>query len=612
MMDELIRLAGKISDIEIIHLMTLGLAPYVSTEYSNYFRHNALAVGSNVSEAVASGAADYTPISKYQINKLLKSGRIPFDVALIAVSPPDKKGYVSVGISAGVCRSAAKCARYIVAEVNPNMPYTLGDTLIHVSEIDAFVMSSLPLVEAPEIPVTEEWDRIARNCAKLIEDGATIQLGYNPISFALVKYLKDDHDLGLFTDILSVPAIELIKMDVITNARNSINPFKTITSVCYGTKESYEYISHNPMIEFRLSEYVNDPFVIAQNERMIAINEGAKVDLSGMVRAIKTGPGFGSGFMCGAAHAERGKSIIVLPSTDDDGETSNVVMNIDLGGGIGVSCDRNDVQYVITEYGVADLHGRTIRERAVALIHIAHPKFREDLMKLAKENNYVYQDQILSRGAIYPHHLEHNYKLKNGMEVLVRPSRPEDEKMVQSFSYNLNEESVNYRFHGRPQNMHHSSVQKFVNVDYEENLTLLAIHHGEHEEEVIGMAQYLFYPNINQAEVAFVTADMHQNQGLGSHLLDTLICFGKGKRVEKFFAEVLARNRMMLSVFNNSGFPVTCVLEEGVYDVRIDITVEMLMHLTPLVYVGEPLRGLPEFREGIEPLKGNVIPPLIG
>ncbi len=574
LIDELMRQADKLDDIEIIHLMTLGIAPYVENDYKKSFRHNALFIGDNVSEAVSSGMADYTPISKYQITKQLRSGRISLDAAFVTVSPPNEMGFVSMGITVGVSKSAATCARYVIAEVNPNMPRTLGDTFIHVSEIDSFVISDLPLVEAPTIPTTPEWDNIARNCAKLIEDGATVQLGYNPISFALTKYLQERQDLGLLTDVLTAPSVELIKNGVINNANKSMHPHKTIVSLCYGTKETYDFVADNPQIEFHPCDYVNNPFFISQHDRMIAINEASKVDLSGMVCAKSTGPSFGSGFMLGATHAKRGKSIICLPSTSAGGKESNIVMHVDPGSGIGISLNRDDVQFVVTEYGVASLHGRTVRERALALIHVAHPKFREELLNLAKEHYYVYQDQILPPEAVYPNHLEHWHELKDGTKVFVRPSVPEDERMVQSFVYSLCENSIHYRFHGKPQKMDHSNVQHFVSVDYEESLTLLAILKGENNEEenVIGMAQFLLYPGQKRAEVAFISADKYQKLGIGTQLLKDLVGVGREKGVEKLFAEVLSQNKGMLDVFHKSELPIELVLDEGVYDISLDIT----------------------------------------
>ncbi len=575
LVDALVNLTGKIADIEVIHMKSFGIAPYTSCEYEDCFRHNALFIGSNVSEAVAEGRADYTPIGKYQIAKLLQQGRIPIDVALIQVSPPNEQGYVSMGITVGISKTASDCAKFVVAQVNPNMPRTLGDSFLHISQIDAFVHAQSQIVQAPPLDVDEVTDKIAYHVARLIEDGAVLHLGYNSIAFALPKYLCERIDLGIHTDILVAPLVELIKCGAVSNARKKINKNKSITSLCYGSKEIYKFIDNNPHIEFHPCLYVNDPFIISNNDHMIALNEAHKVDLSGLVCAKLVGPRFGSGFMVGATHSNRGKSIAALPSTTPDEKESNIVMNIEMNHGVAMSTNRDDIQYVVTEFGIAALQGKTIRERALALIHIAHPKFREELMKAAKDNKYVHEDQLLPAGAIYPDKLEHRHILDNGLKIFIKPAKPTDERAVQCFVYKLDEKSIHYRFHGTQQTMHHSRVQHYVNTDYDETLTLLAYRKGEFdEEEIIGIAQYLFYPSNNQVEVAFITGEDFQNMGIGTYLLKCLIDFGREKNVEKFFAEVLPENRQMLAVFHKSGVELNSVLDDGVYHITLNITAD--------------------------------------
>jgi acyl-CoA hydrolase/N-acetylglutamate synthase-like GNAT family acetyltransferase len=575
LMQALLTLPGKVADLELIHYMTLGLGPYASTEFERRFRHNTLFLGSDAGNAVSSGRADFTPIGKFRIAKLFRSGRIPLDAALIQVTPPNEQGYVSMGITVGISKTAAECARFVVAEVNPRMPRTLGNSFLHVSQIDAFVPCEHDLIEAPPIEVDPVSGEIARHAARLIEDRATIHLGYDAVAFALPRHLSDRRDLGIHSDILTAPLLEMIRSGVVTNAAKTLHPQRTITSLCYGTAADYAYVADNPQIEFHPCEYVNDPFVIAQNDHMVAINQGHQVDLTGLACAKFQGPRFGSGFMYGASFARYGKSIVALPSTSPDGQQSNIVLDITSGQGLALSTNRDAVGYVVTEYGIADLVGKTVRERALALIHIAHPAFREELMRGAKERHYVYADQLLPRGRPYPDHLERWHPIGEGLQVFIRPAVPTDERGVQSFLYGLDEESIRYRFHGRLETVHHSLVQHVVNVDYDETMTVLALTRGsEGQEEVVGIAQYLFYPALNQAEAAFLTAESYRNRGIGTALLQTLICLARERGIRGFFAEVLSGNRSMLRVFHKGGVPLESMFDSGVYSVKLDLTAE--------------------------------------
>ncbi len=574
LIDELVHLARKIADIELIHLMTIGLAPYTSAEYANRFRHNGLFIGSDVAAAVADGRADFTPTNKLQIARLFRERRLTIDVSLIQVSPPDDAGYVSMGITIGISKTAAECAGHVIAEVNSNMPRTCGDTLLHVSQIDAFVPSTRPLLEAPAREVDATADEIARHCSRLIDDGATIHVGYTPIAYALPKYLMRRLDLGVHTDILTPPLVELIQAGVITNARKNINPRKTITSLCYGTKETYAYVADNADIAFHPAEYVNNPLTIAQNDHMVAINEARAVDLTGLVCARFRGPRFGSGFMHGASFARHGRSIVTLRASTPDESQSNIVMDIDPGHGVAMSTNRDEIRYVITEYGTADLLGKTIRERALALIHIAHPKFRDGLLQAAKERHYVYADQLRQPHTTYPDHFESRHMFADGTRIQVRPARPTDERKVQTFLYGMDEASIRYRFHGRLETLHHDRVQSFVNVDYEGTVTILAFRVGERgrEQEVVAIGQYHYYPTSAQAEVAFTTGGQYRSRGMATYLLKALIRMANDQGIRGMFAMVLRENQPMLRVFRKVGVPMTTKFEDGFHHVTMDIS----------------------------------------
>jgi acyl-CoA hydrolase len=429
---EMTRRAEDFVDTEIVHIMTLGAAPYIERQFRHRFRHNAFFVGSNVRSAVAEGQADYTPIFLSEIPALFERRRFHLDVALIQVTPPDTHGFCSLGVSVDIVKAAAENASVVIGEVNPRMPRTLGDSFVHVDRIDALVEHDAPLLEFRYPEPSPIACRIAENVAGLIEDGSTLQLGIGGIPAALLHCLaslQGKKDLGIHTEMLTDEVVDVIEAGVVTNARKSLHPGKAVCSFCLGTQRLYDYVDQNPFFEFRPSQYVNDPSIIAQNDRMVAVNAALEIDLTGQVCSDSLGYLFYSGiggqvdFMRGAARSKRGKPIIVLPSTTEDGETSRIVSH--LSEGAGVVTTRGDVRYVVTEYGVADLYGRKIRERALALINIAHPKFREELLAQAKLRHYAFVDQLPPLG-VYHRELE-TWATFDGTEVFFRPVMPTDE-----------------------------------------------------------------------------------------------------------------------------------------------------------------------------------------
>ena len=397
LVDALTAHAAGLTATEIVHIMTLGLAPYSEARFEKHFRHNAFFIGANVREAVNACRADYTPIFLSEIPALFRSGRFPLDAALIMVSPPDVHGYCSLGVSVDVVQAAVESAGLVIAEVNRRMPRTLGDSCLHVSRIDAFVESDCPLLELLPPAQTEVTQRIGRHIADLIEDGSTLQMGIGAIPDAALACLTDKCDLGIHTEMFSDGLLPLVAAGVVTGQRKTLYPGKIIASFCMGTRALYDFVDNNPSIEFHPSEIVNDPFVIAQNDRMVAINAAIEVDLTGQVCADSIGERFYSGiggqvdFLRGAARSRGGKPIIALPSTASmrDGTTvSRIVSNLKPGAGVVTS--RGDVHYVVTEWGTAFLHGKSIRERALALIAIAHPDFRDALQAAAQERHLIH------------------------------------------------------------------------------------------------------------------------------------------------------------------------------------------------------------------------------
>jgi 4-hydroxybutyrate CoA-transferase len=393
LVNALVARAPELQDVEIVHMMTLGSADYTKPEYEGRFRHRGMFLGANVREAVAAGRADYTPIFLSEIEGLFTSGQLPLDVVLMQVSPPDEHGFVSLGTTVDCTLTASRCASTVIAEVNEQMPRTHGDTFIHVSHIHAIVETDRPLLELKTEPFTEMHLRVARNVASLIPDGATLQTGIGGIPDAVLTCLDGKRDLGIHTEMFSDGVVELMESGIINGDRKSLHRGKAVAAFVLGTKRLFDFLHENPTLEFRSISYTNDPFVVAQNDRMVAINSALQVDLTGQVCADSLGTrpysGFGGqlDFIRGAARSKGGVPIIALPSTAKGGRVSRIVPMLEPGGGVVTS--RADVHYVVTEHGIAYLHGKTLRERAEALMAIADPQFQAELEEFAVRAHYL-------------------------------------------------------------------------------------------------------------------------------------------------------------------------------------------------------------------------------
>jgi 4-hydroxybutyrate CoA-transferase len=393
LVEALIRRAPMVEEVEIVHMMTMGTAAYVAPDMEGHFRHNAVFIGANVREAVNDGRADYTPVDLSEIEGLFESGELPIDVALVEVSPPDVHGFCSFGVGVDTTLTAAKCARHVVAQVNDQMPRTYGDSFIHVSDIDAVVESSRPLCALAKVESTEMHVAIARNVAALVDDGAVLQTGIGGIPDAVLPFLMGRKDLGIHSELVSDGIIPLIEAGVITGARKNFKPRKIILGFALGSKKLFDFVDNNPIFEFHPTAYTNDSLLIARNDNMVAINSALQVDLTGQVCADSIGTRFYSGiggqvdFLRGAAKAKGGKPIIALSSTAKDGTVSRIAPMLSPGAGVVTS--RGLIRYVVTEFGIAYLHGKSIRQRAKALIDIAHPRFREELYEYCEKTKWL-------------------------------------------------------------------------------------------------------------------------------------------------------------------------------------------------------------------------------
>jgi 4-hydroxybutyrate CoA-transferase len=403
LVEALMRRAPAVRDVEIVHMMTMGVAPYVAPEMAGHFRHNAVFIGANVRQAINDGRADYTPIYLSEIEELFESGAMPIDVALVEVSPPDSHGYCSFGVGVDTTLTAARCARHVIAQVNNHMPRTYGDSFIHVSDIDVAVESSRPLCALKPPVITDMHVAIARNVAGLIEDGSVLQTGIGGIPDAVLPFLTDRKDLGIHSELVSDGVIPLIESGVITGARKNFKPRKIIVGFILGSKKIFDFVDNNPAFEFHPTAYTNDPGLIARNDRMVAINSALQVDLTGQVCSDSIGNQFYSGiggqvdFLRGASRSKGGKPIIALSSTAKGGTISRIAPMLSPGAGVVTS--RGLVRYVVTEHGVAYLHGKSIRERAKALIEIADPKFQGELYDYCEKTKWLQRPEAVQAAA---------------------------------------------------------------------------------------------------------------------------------------------------------------------------------------------------------------------
>lgn len=554
-----------LADNEIVHLLTLGPAPYVRPELGHRFRHAAFFIGPNVREAVQEGRADFIPVFLSEIPELIRSRRVRIDVALIQVSPPDAHGYVSLGVSVDVVRAAVEAADLVLAEVNPRMPRTLGDSFVHVDRIARLIPVDAPLLEhIAEEPGAVERE-IGLHVASLIPDGATIQAGIGQMPNAVMAALHDRRDLGVHTEMLSDGIMRLADAGVVNGAKKTLLRGKMVTSFVMGSRALYAWADGHPALEMRASDFTNDPAIIAQNDRMVSINSALAIDLTGQVASdtlagkLFSGIGGQVDFVRGAARSRGGKAIIALASTAKDGSVSRIQPVLEPGASVVTS--RGDVRYVVTEYGVADLWGRNIRERAMALIEIAHPSFRAELLAGAKARHYVFADQIVPR-AIVPWREARTEKVAGGASVLVRPLVMTDEESLQRLFYELSDESIYRRFFCFRRAHPHEEMQRMVDLDYEQSMGLVACE--PERGEPIAMARYDVDPATRLAEIAFVVRDDWQHRGLGTLLMRRMAEIARAHGLPGFCADVLGSNAAMLAVFHKSGLEVRSKVAEGV------------------------------------------------
>jgi acyl-CoA hydrolase len=561
---------AHLADNEIVHLLTLGPAPYVRPEFAGRFRHSAFFIGPNVRKAVQDGRADYIPVFLSEIPELIQSRRLRIDVALIQTTPPDAHGFVSLGVSVDVVRAAVDDAALVLAEVNPHMPRTHGDSFLHVSKIDRLIPVDTPLLEHTSRAPGEVEMAIGHHVASLTPHGATIQTGIGSIPDAVLAALGSHRDLGVHTEMLSDGMMALARAGVINGSRKSMLRGKLVASFVMGSRDLYEWAHENPALEMRASDFTNDPRVIADNYQMVSINSALAIDLTGQVAADTllgkpfSGIGGQVDFVRGAARSRGGRSIIALRSTAQGGTVSRIRPALEEGTGVVTS--RGDVRYVVTEYGIADLWGKSLRERALALIEIAHPDFRAELLGHAKRRRYMFADQCVP-AAIYPWREEHVELLPGGESVLVRPVRLSDEKALQDLFYGLSEQSIYQRFLVHKGAHPHAEMQRLVDSDYAGSFGLVVCDPAS--RALIAMSRYDVDPATLLGDIGFVVRDAWQRRGIGACCMRRMVIVGRANGLAGFQADVLAGNSGMLLVFQRSGLRVESRFDGAAYHLEM-------------------------------------------
>ncbi len=542
-------------DTEMYVVLVFGLEQYRYEKLERYFRQQCFSIRENMRGTVNRGYGDYNAVFLSRVPGLFRRGLIPLDLAVIQVSLPDDRGRVSLGISVDVTRAAVEHAPLVIAQMNPQMPYVGGDALIPLEELDCIVPYAEPLFEFHYRPLDEIDSKIGRYAASLIEDGSTLQAGHGSTARAVLPFLESRSHLGIHSELLNDDLVRLIRSGAVDNTRKGFDTGRTVATICLGSRDTYEFLHNNDSVELRGVDYTNNPVVIARHDNMVALNGILSIDLTGQATAESIGRTFYSGlggiadFARGASLASEGKSIVVLRSTDRSGKISRIVPF--LKEGEGVTLGRGDMQYVVTEYGIAALTGKNIRERAMDLIGIAHPDFRPWLIEEARQNNLIYRDQVFiaGEGGRYPEDLERRAVTSSGEEVFLRPVKFSDERLLKEFKYSLSLESLYNRFVSHKE-MPHEILQKLVVIDYLKEMAIFAVRRQEEREVILGVGRY-FIEDGHFANFAVAVRDDCQKQGIGTLLLSRLIEVAREKGLSGFTVDVLLENKSMIALLNH-------------------------------------------------------------
>jgi acyl-CoA hydrolase/RimJ/RimL family protein N-acetyltransferase len=566
--------SAKLQDLELIQIVSFADAISLKNLQSQKFRLKTFFSGWVADEAITAGHVDLIPCYLSRISELLEKRKVRVDIVFVQITPPDKEGYCSLGVSVDVARLAMEQANLVVGEINSRVPRTLGDTFVQISAFDMLVQSDEPPVYFERWPDEPVYDLIAAHIEPLIEDRSCIAFSMGPLFEAAGRALTGKQHLGIHSPFFSDALMDLVKSGAVTNRYKELFRRKSITSYACGTAKLFQWLDQNPAVEFQPVDKVFDPLSIGRNPHFVAIVSARRADITGRIALhtglgnVASGPAEVLAFLNGAQISEGGYTVFGLPSRNHQG-MANITTSIE---GLKNRVDfREAVDYVVTEFGVASLKGLTLRERAQALIEIAHPDDRVGLIAAAKRENILYRDQIyLAESArYYPSQISARHQFKGGVEIRFRPIRPSDEEEMRRLFYRFSDESVYYRYFSSLKAMPHTRMQTYVNVDWRDVMSIVGATGKPGYGTIVAEARYLVDPDGQWAEIAFVVDEAYQRLGISSYLFKFLTRLAKERGIKGFWADVLASNTAMMKVFHKSGFSVLTEMEDGVYHVTI-------------------------------------------
>jgi acyl-CoA hydrolase/ribosomal protein S18 acetylase RimI-like enzyme len=565
-----------LQDLTLIQLVSFGDAISHRALQSKRYRLKTFFSGWVSAEAISAGHVDLVPSRFSAIPRLMKEGQIPIDVAFVQITPPNRAGYSSLGVGVDVARRAMARADLVVGEINTEIPFTLGDTFVPLDAFDMVIESVDPPFYFPRFPVDPVFERLAANVASVIDDGSCLAFTFGPLFEALPKYLADKKDLGIHTPFFTDALMELVRSNAVSNRRKGLFRGRSLTAYALGTRELMEFLDRNPIVEFQSIDKVFNPLEIGMNHRFVFIIPVRRVDLSGRVGLhnssshVTAGPGQMADFFNGAEISRGGYTIVALPSRNREG-LPNIRLSVEDSPDL-LSLPES-IDLVVTEQGIAHLRGKTLRERAQALIEIAHPQDRPALVEGAKKINLIYKDQIFLADSahFYPAGIESRKTFKKGLKVRFRAIKPSDEDQMRQLFYRFSDKAIYYRYFSPIKTMPHEKMQEYVNVDYRDVLSIVALVGEPGQQTLIGEARFARHRNKPEVDIAFVVDEAYQGYGIATHLCGMLAKEAKDRGAQAMTADVLTSNRAMLKVFEKGGFPVQAKMEQGVYALTIDL-----------------------------------------
>ncbi len=565
----------NLSDLELIQLVSFGEAvSFPSRSSPGKFRLKTFYSGWLAGDAITSGTVDLIPSRISRIPALIESGAIRIDVVFIQICPFDESGFASLGIAVDAAKYAMEKASLVVGEINDEVPRTMGNTFVHISDFDFLIRASEPLIYLPRQPVDEVMERVAANVAAVIADGSCLSFYPGALFEALAKKLATKRDLGIHTFFFTDALMDLVNSGTVTNRRKGYFRNKSLTSYAQGTSELMKWLHNNPRVEFQGIDIVSDHFRISLNDRVVAILPARKIDLTGNV-ALHTGrgnvgggPGQAEEFFAGALHSRGGRAVFALPSRNLQDKANILISAADYPN---LFSNRESLDLVVTEYGIASMGGRTVRERAQALIDIAHPADRPELVRLAKAAHILFPDQIYlsESGAMYPFDIKSDQPLPDGRCIHFRAIRPSDEEEMRRLFYRFSDRTVYYRYFSEIKAMPHEKMQEYVNIDYRKILSIVGVVNEAGGERIVAEGRYVRPEESAYGDTAFVVAEAYQGMGIATHLLRMLIDTARKKGLRGFTADVLADNKSIFKVYEKAGLPMQATMEYGIYHLTI-------------------------------------------